>query len=160
MCSCDQRLVTAAFLWEKLPQPQFYKGLTKKIAFFEGWSWFKFKAKASIVQLALDKNLKIYNSEAKRFILNSWIGLIRMKRFYPLALSILKPLQFFSHRDNGHALTIFWLQLRKCGKDYAKNLRKSKEEVKQELIRSIIDGERYGNDILNERVDKRILYPQ
>ena len=143
MCSCDQRLVTAAFLWEKLPQPQFYKGLTKKIAFFEGWSWFKFKAKASIVQLAVDKNLKIYSSEAKRlipkvrkfwglistfeevtgktgrgvfppppppvlpFILNSWIGLIRIKRFYSLALSILKPLQFFSHRDNGHALTYF-----------------------------------------------------
>ena len=42
MSSCDQSLVTAAFLWEKLSQPQFYKDLTRKIAFFEGWSWFKF----------------------------------------------------------------------------------------------------------------------
>ena len=24
MCSCDQSLVTVAFLWEKLSQPQFY----------------------------------------------------------------------------------------------------------------------------------------
>ena len=42
MCSCDQNLVTVAFLWEKLSQPQFYKDLTRKTAFFEGWSWFKF----------------------------------------------------------------------------------------------------------------------
>ena len=40
--SCDQSLVTVAFLWEELSQPQFYKGLTRKIAFFEKWSWFKF----------------------------------------------------------------------------------------------------------------------
>ena len=40
MCSCDQSLVTLAFLWEKLSQPQFYKDLTR---FSEGWSWFKFK---------------------------------------------------------------------------------------------------------------------
>ena len=34
-------LVTLAFLWGKLPQPQFYKDLTRKAAFFERWSWFK-----------------------------------------------------------------------------------------------------------------------
>ena len=34
MCSCDQSLVTLAFLWEKLSQPQFYKDLTRKTAFF------------------------------------------------------------------------------------------------------------------------------
>ena len=42
MCLCDQSLVTAAILWEKLSQPQFYKNFTKKSAFFEGWCWFKF----------------------------------------------------------------------------------------------------------------------
>ena len=42
MCSCDQSLVTLALLWKKLSQPQFYKDLTRKTAFFEGWSWFKF----------------------------------------------------------------------------------------------------------------------
>ena len=30
MWSCDQSLVTQAFLLEKLPQSQFYKDLTKK----------------------------------------------------------------------------------------------------------------------------------
>ena len=38
MCSCDQTLVTLAFVLEKLSQPQFYKNLTQKNAFFEGWS--------------------------------------------------------------------------------------------------------------------------
>ena len=42
MRSCDQRLITLAFLWEKLSSPQFYKDLTNKTPFFEGWSWFKF----------------------------------------------------------------------------------------------------------------------
>ena len=35
MCSCDQSLVTVAFLWEKISQPQFYKDLTRKTTFFE-----------------------------------------------------------------------------------------------------------------------------
>ena len=38
MCSCDQTLVTLAFVLKKLSQPQFYKNLTQKNAFFEGWS--------------------------------------------------------------------------------------------------------------------------
>ena len=38
MWSCDQSLVTLAFLWEKLSQPQVYKDLTRKTAFFEGLS--------------------------------------------------------------------------------------------------------------------------
>ena len=37
MWSCDHSLV---FLWEKLHQ--FYKNLTRKPTFFEGWSWFQF----------------------------------------------------------------------------------------------------------------------
>ena len=36
MYSCDKSLVALAFLWEKLSLPQFYKDLTKKIAFFRG----------------------------------------------------------------------------------------------------------------------------
>ena len=61
MCSCDQSLVTVAFLWGKLPQPQFDKDLTRKTAFFERWSWFKFNN----LGLALGTNLKFYTSLAK-----------------------------------------------------------------------------------------------
>ena len=61
MWSCDQSLVTVAFLWEKLSQPQFYKDLTRKIAFFEGWSWFKFNN----LGLTLGTKLKFCNSVAK-----------------------------------------------------------------------------------------------
>ena len=61
MCSCDQSLVTVAFLWEKLSQPQLYKDLTRKTGFFEGWSWFKFNN----LGLALGTNLKLYTSVAK-----------------------------------------------------------------------------------------------
>ena len=61
MCSCDQSLITAAFLSEKLSQPQFFKDLTKKTAFFEGWSWFKFNN----LGLALGTNLKFYTSLSK-----------------------------------------------------------------------------------------------
>ena len=61
MRSCDQSLVTLAFLWEKLSQPQFYKDLTRKTKFFEGWSWFKFND----LGLALGTNLKFYTSAVK-----------------------------------------------------------------------------------------------
>ena len=56
MWSCDQSLVSLAFVKEKLSQPQFYKDLTRKTAFFEGWSWFKFNN----LGLTLGKNLKFY----------------------------------------------------------------------------------------------------
>ena len=74
MLSCDQSLVTLAFLWEKLSQPQFYKDLTRKTAFFEGWSWFKFNN----LGLALGTNLKFYTSVAKKSILRviKFLGLI------------------------------------------------------------------------------------
>ena len=61
ICSCDQSLVTLAFLWEKLSQLQFYKNLNRKAAFFKGWSWFKF----SKLGLALDADLKFYISVAR-----------------------------------------------------------------------------------------------
>ena len=60
MWSCDQSLVTVAFLSEKLSEPQFYKDLTRKTAFFEGWSWFKFNN----FGLALGTNLKFFISVA------------------------------------------------------------------------------------------------
>ena len=68
MCSCDQSLVTLAFLWEKLSQPQFYKD------FFEGWSWFKF----SNLGLALGTTLKLYTSVTKGLKLKfrKFLGLI------------------------------------------------------------------------------------
>ena len=62
MCSCNQSLVTVAFVWAKLPQPQFCKDMTRKTASFEGWSWFKFNN----FGLALGTNLKFYISLAKR----------------------------------------------------------------------------------------------
>ena len=61
MCPCDQSLVTLAFLWEKLSQPQFYKDLTRKTAFFLGWSWFKFNN----LGLVLCANLKFYTTVEK-----------------------------------------------------------------------------------------------
>ena len=74
MCSCDQSLVTPAFLWENLSQPQFYKDLTRKTTFFEGWSRFKFNN----LGLAPGTNLKFYTSVAiglKLKVRKSW-GLI------------------------------------------------------------------------------------
>ena len=61
MWSCDPSLVTLAFLWEKLSYTQFYKDLSKKDAFFEGWSWFKLNNYG----LALGMDLKFYTSLAK-----------------------------------------------------------------------------------------------
>ena len=61
MRSCDQSLVTVAFLWEKLPQPQLYKDLTRKATSFERWSWFKFNN----LRLALGTNLNFYTGVAK-----------------------------------------------------------------------------------------------
>ena len=76
MCSCDQSLVTLVFLWEKLSQPEFYKDLTRKTAFFEEWSWFKFNN----LGLALGTNLKFYTSVAKglKLKVRKFLGLISM----------------------------------------------------------------------------------
>ena len=46
---------------EVISQPQFYKDLTRKTAFFEGWPWCKFNN----LGLALGTNLKCYISVAK-----------------------------------------------------------------------------------------------
>ena len=59
--SYDQSLVTLAFLWEKLSQPQFYKDLVRKNNFFEGPSWLKFNN----LRLALGVALKFYTSVTK-----------------------------------------------------------------------------------------------
>ena len=61
MCSCDQSLVTVTFLWEKYTHPHYYKDLTRKTAFFERWSWFKFNN----LGLVLGTNLKFYTSVSK-----------------------------------------------------------------------------------------------
>ena len=61
MYSCDQSLVTVAFLWEKLSQTQLYQDLTRKTAFFQERSWFRFNN----LGLALSTNLKFYASVAK-----------------------------------------------------------------------------------------------
>ena len=61
MWSRDQSLVTLAFVYEKLSQPQFYKDLTRKTDLFDGWSWFKFNN----LGLVLGTNLKFYTSLSK-----------------------------------------------------------------------------------------------
>ena len=53
-------MLTVVFLWEKFSEPEFYKDLTKKTAFFEGLSRFKFNN----LGLALGTNLKFYDSVA------------------------------------------------------------------------------------------------
>ena len=74
MCSCDQSLVIVALLWQKLSQPQFYKNLTRKTAFFEEWSWFKFNN----LVLVLGTSLKFYTSMAKglKLKVRKFLGLI------------------------------------------------------------------------------------
>ena len=44
-----------------MSEPQFYKDLTRKNNFFEGYSWFKFNN----FELAIDTNLKLYTSVVK-----------------------------------------------------------------------------------------------
>ena len=71
--SCDQSL-TLTFLWEKLSKVQFYKDLTRKTAFFQGWSWFKFNNLGA----GLGKNLKFYTNVAKglKLKVGKFLGLI------------------------------------------------------------------------------------
>ena len=69
--SRDSNYSVDAFMW----QSQFYKDLTRKTTFFEGWSWFKFNN----LGLTLGTNLKFYTSVAKGLKLKGrkfW-GLIR-----------------------------------------------------------------------------------
>ena len=61
MWSIDLSLVTLAFPFKKLSQPQFFKYLTKK-TFFEVYLWFKFNN----LGLALGMALKFYTGLAKR----------------------------------------------------------------------------------------------
>ena len=81
MCSCDQSLVTLVFLWEKLSQPEFYKDLTRKTAFFEEWSLFKFNN----LRLALGTNLKFCTSQSK--------GLkLKVRKFWGLIPTFVKTI--------------------------------------------------------------------
>ena len=74
MCTCGHSLLTLAFLSEKLLQPQFYKDLTRKTAFFEGWSLRKFNN----LRLAPGTNLKFYASVAKvlKLKVRRFLGLV------------------------------------------------------------------------------------
>ena len=64
---------------EKLSQPQFYKDLTRKTVFFEGWSWFKFNN----LGLALSISLKFYSSVAKELKL-------KVRKFWELILTFIE----------------------------------------------------------------------
>ena len=66
--SRDSNYIVDVFMWLmfgnssiSMKQPQFYKDLTRKNAFFEGWSCFKFNN----LGVALGKNLKFHTSVAK-----------------------------------------------------------------------------------------------
>ena len=74
MCTCGHSLLTLAFLSEKLLQPQFYKDLTRKTAFFEGWSLRKF----SDLRPTPGTNLKFYASVAKvlKLKVRRFLGLV------------------------------------------------------------------------------------
>ena len=50
---------------------------------------------------------------------------------------------------------LFWLQLQKCGKVNVSKTRKSKKKVKQELIRSRTEHERYENEDPVSEIIKR-----
>ena len=93
MCSYDQILITLAFLREKLSQLQFYKDLTRKIAFFKGWSWFKFNN----LGVALITNLKLYTRVAK--------GLkLKVRKFWWLILTFVEVTRekpSFSYPEQG-----------------------------------------------------------
>ena len=58
---------------------EFYKYLTRKINFFEGWSWFKFNN----LGLALGTNLKLYTSLSKRLKL-------KIRMFWGLILTFVE----------------------------------------------------------------------
>ena len=79
MCSYEQSLVILAFLWEKLSWPQFDKDLTRKTAFSEGRSWFKFNN----LGLALGTNLKFYTSVEKELKL-------KVRKFWGLILTLVE----------------------------------------------------------------------
>ena len=60
--SRDPNYAVDVFMWPKFGNSSishFYKDLTRKNAFFEGWFWFKFN------NLGLGKNLKFYISVVK-----------------------------------------------------------------------------------------------
>ena len=77
MCSCDQSLVTLAFLCEKLSQPQFYKDLTRKNHFFEGWCWFKFNNLGQALGTNLKFPISVANGlklKVRKFLGSSYRG--------------------------------------------------------------------------------------
>ena len=96
MWSCDQSLVTIAFLWEKLSQPHFYEDLTRKTIDFVQYSWLKFIN----LGLALSMVLNFYTSVVNRSrltvkkswgVISNFVEVTRKKlvwaSFYTLPLS-------------------------------------------------------------------------
>ena len=66
--SRDSNYIIVVVMWPKfgncsisMRKVQFYKDLTRKITFFDGWSWFKFNN----LGLALGRNLIFFNSVVK-----------------------------------------------------------------------------------------------
>lgn len=76
--------------------------------------------------------------------------LIRIKIFYSNLISNSKALQLFSHREHNHSISVFWLQLQKCGKDNPKKTKESKQEVKQEVLGSIKEKKSYKTNGVNK----------
>ena len=62
MCLCDHSLLTSISMRQVITSSLlFYMDFTRKTAFFEGWSWFKFNN----LGLVLGTNLKFYTSVGK-----------------------------------------------------------------------------------------------
>ena len=89
MWSCDQSLVTLAFLWEKLLQ--FYKDLTRKNNFFVGCSWFKFN------------NLGLIQGMASQFYTSAGKDWTKSQKFFGTNCEVSKSYR----RKTGRRLTSY-----------------------------------------------------
>ena len=112
--SCDSNYIAdvfmwpviVAFLWEKLSKPQFFKDLTRKAAFFQGWSWFKFNN----LELAVVANLNFYTCVTK--------GLkLKVRKFWWLILTFVEVAGGkLVGEGGGFLLTLqFWIGLMLVG---------------------------------------------
>ena len=124
MLPCGQSLLTLAFLWKKLSWNQFYKDLTRKTTFSEGWSWFKF------TNLGLEPGmaLKLYTSVAKGlklkiskfYVYRSYRGKTGREVFFPSLLS-------------------FWIRLigqkyEKIKKEFIKIFKSSRQSLSEKFL--------------------------
>ena len=127
MWSCDQK----ENLWEKLSYLQFYKYLTRKTHFFEGWPWFKF----SNLELVLVIAFAFYSSVTK--------GLkLKVRKFLGLTPTFGEVAGRKLIEEGGFLLEVF------CKKGVPKNFAKfSVKHLCRSLTFSKVAGCRHANVI-------------